>query len=211
MRQNKENISSEYQEAQEKFYKANVVGNLSTEEKLAVKLVKKVWEFPLFEDNEVMQVQLLSSKYSYALQFNAEQEAVYDDFYNWYLANRDKILSLKAIGQYCSVDKEILNTEVIADMTFTHESFNKGMIVDSFSCSFSSTFVASQKQLITEEDIDFDSSASKVLIGTLQQIDEDDSITTLKGFCTDFQFDINKDEITLLVKIVAIYYESEEE
>lgn len=67
MRQNKENISSEYQKAQEKFYKANVVGNLSTEEKLTVKLIKKVWEFPLFEDNEVMQVQLLSSKYSYAL------------------------------------------------------------------------------------------------------------------------------------------------
>lgn len=85
------------------------------------------------------------------------------------------------------------------------------MIVDSFSCSFSSTFVASQKQIITEEDIDFDLSASKVLIGTIQQIDEDDSITTLKGFCTDFQFDINKDEITLLAKIVAIYYESEEE
>lgn len=28
MRQNKENISSEYQEAQEKFYKANVVGDM---------------------------------------------------------------------------------------------------------------------------------------------------------------------------------------
>lgn len=125
MRQNKENISSEYQKAQEKFYKANVVGNLSTEEKLTVKLIKKVWEFPLFEDNEVMQVQLLSSKYSYALQFNAEQEAVYDDFYNWYLANRDKILSLKAIGQYCSVDKEILNAEVIADMTLRMKALIK--------------------------------------------------------------------------------------
>lgn len=211
MRQNKENISSEYQEAQEKFYKANVVGNLGTEEKLTVKLVKKVWEFPLFENNEVMQVQALNKDYYCALQFNAEQEAVYDDFYNWYLTNRDKILSLKAIGQYCSIDKEMLNTEVIADMTFTHESFNKEVIVDSFSCSFSSMFVASQKQLITEEDIDFDLSASKVLIGTMQQIDEDGSITTLKGFCTDFQFDINKDEITLLAKIVAIYYEPEEE
>lgn len=211
MRQNKANISSEYQEAQEKFYKANVVGNLSTEEKLTVKLVKKVWEFPLFEDNEVTQEQLLSSKYCYALQFNAEQEAVYDDFYNWYLANKDKILSLKAIGQYCSVNKEILNTEVIADMTFTHESFNQGMIIDSFSCSFSSMLVTLQKQFIAEEDIDFDLSASKVLIGTIQQIDKDDSITTLKGFCTDFQFDINKDEITLLAKIVVIYYESEEE
>ena len=211
MRQNKENISSEYQEAQEKFYKANVVGNLSTEEKLTVKLVKKVWEFPLFENNEVMQVQALSKEYCYALQFNAEQEVVYDDFYNWYLVNRDKILSLKAIGQYCSVDKEILNTEVIADMTFTHESFNKEVIVDSFSCSFSSMFVASQKQFMTEEDIDFDLSASKVLIGTIQKIDEDDSITTLKGFCTDFQFVIDKDETTLLAKIVAIYYEPEEE
>lgn len=106
MRQNKENISSEYQEAQEKFYEANVVGNLGTEEKLTVKLVKKVWEFPLFEDNEVEQVNVLNKDYCYALQFNAEQEAVYDDFYNWYLANKDKILSLKAIGQYCSADKK---------------------------------------------------------------------------------------------------------
>ena len=29
MEQNKENISSEYQEAQEKFYEANVVGNMT--------------------------------------------------------------------------------------------------------------------------------------------------------------------------------------
>lgn len=97
-------------------------------------------------------------------------------------------------------------------MTFTHENYNQAMIADSFSCSFSSVFVAMQKQLITEEDIDFDLSASKVLIGTMQQIDEESSTTTtLKGFCTDFQFDINKDEITLLAKIVAIYYEPEEE
>lgn len=31
MEQNKENISSEYQEAQEKFYEANVIGNMTFE------------------------------------------------------------------------------------------------------------------------------------------------------------------------------------
>ena len=31
MEQNKENISSEYQETQEKFYEANVVGNMTFE------------------------------------------------------------------------------------------------------------------------------------------------------------------------------------